>query len=372
MRWFMCLAALLFGSVLVVSSSGGPAPAAAPPAQGGMTVSQPYTSGNLAVYFVTSPRRADAAAYTLLPDALKQGWITVHETGNVNELAVENTSDRDVFIHQGDVVKGGKQDRVMGTDLVVQARSGRMIIPAFCVESGRWQKRGDEDVAKFASAEENASHPALRQRANANSSRGDQSGVWDGVAKAQKELASKAGSDVKPAGSPSSYQLTVENEKVAKLRESYIRDLESAFDKHPDATGVIFAVDGQFIAADLYASPELARSMYGRLLRGIAIRAVATDADNKPLAPSPEHARAFLDSAADGSPQLKQLTPRTKILMREGRSAMQMETYDDGRDGIRVHLALTASEPPRPNSDKPRGRGEQQEQQEQSDPMPRR
>ena len=67
----------------------------------------------------------------------------MYETGQVNELAIENVSpDRAVFVQAGDIVKGGRQDRVFSQDLVLKPRSGRVPIDAFCVESGRWRQRG--------------------------------------------------------------------------------------------------------------------------------------------------------------------------------------------------------------------------------------
>ena len=55
-----------------------------------------------------------------------------------------------MFVQSGDIVKGGKQDRVLTVSLVLPPRSGRIAIAAFCVEQGRWSARGKEDVKTFA------------------------------------------------------------------------------------------------------------------------------------------------------------------------------------------------------------------------------
>ena len=80
--------------------------------------------------------------------------MQVIETGRVNELQIENTGAEQVFIQAGDIVKGGKQDRVLTVSFLLPANSGRLPIASFCVEQGRWSARGKEDQAKFSSAGE--------------------------------------------------------------------------------------------------------------------------------------------------------------------------------------------------------------------------
>ena len=41
-----------------------------------------------------------------------------------------------MFIQSGDIVKGGKQDRILSVSIMIPPLSGRILIEAFCVESG--------------------------------------------------------------------------------------------------------------------------------------------------------------------------------------------------------------------------------------------
>src|SRR5205085_12374468 len=110
---------------------------------------------------------------------------------DVNELQVENLSKEfDVFIQSGDIVKGGKQDRILAVSIIVPARSGRISIDAFCVESGRWTKRGEEDTTKFNSSNDRVVTKELKLAANASRS---QSEVWNQVSEAQARLAKNVG-----------------------------------------------------------------------------------------------------------------------------------------------------------------------------------
>src|SRR4029077_5529159 len=114
-----------------------------------------------------------------LQEALAKKKIIVHETGSVNELAVENVSkDAEVFIQAGDIVKGGRQDRVLAYDLIVPPQSGKVPISSFCVEAGRWQQRAGEDPSQFGKSAGQLPGKALRL---AVSSARQQGQVWDKV-----------------------------------------------------------------------------------------------------------------------------------------------------------------------------------------------
>src|SRR4029079_15793132 len=107
----------------------------------------------LAVYFVHGVSAGGAIPLTL-QEALAKGSVQVVETGQVNELQIENTSSEEVFIQAGDIVKGGKQDRVLTVSFVLRPKSGRLPIASFCVEQGRWSARGGEKLDQFSSAKE--------------------------------------------------------------------------------------------------------------------------------------------------------------------------------------------------------------------------
>ena len=93
-------------------------------------VAGPYIHHNLAVYLVHGPD-GPAGALDTLEQALERGQVVVYETGSVNQLAIENRSaDRAVFVQAGDIVKGGRQDRVFSQDLVLEPKSGRVPIDA--------------------------------------------------------------------------------------------------------------------------------------------------------------------------------------------------------------------------------------------------
>ena len=117
----------------------------------GARVSGPIVYANLAIYLVHGSATGGAVPLTL-QEALAKGSVKVRETGSVNELTVENVGNDEVFVQAGDIVKGGRQDRVLSVDLLLPPRSGEVPIAAFCVEHGRWTARGNEDGRQFSSA----------------------------------------------------------------------------------------------------------------------------------------------------------------------------------------------------------------------------
>src|SRR5258705_10472323 len=84
--------------------------------------------------------------FITLQEALAQKKVIVYETKEVNELAIKNLSNQDVYVQAGDIVRGGDQARMISMDFILPPKFGRMPIAAFCVESGRWSKRGTEQA----------------------------------------------------------------------------------------------------------------------------------------------------------------------------------------------------------------------------------
>src|SRR5438477_12356909 len=136
----------------------------------------------------------------------------------------------------------------------------------------------------------------------------DQQGVWDQVQKSKSGLAARisdgvaAGEPPPPAAaeiaSTSSYARVMENREVAKqvdavaapIQHSYesaIRDLRAR-----NAVGVVVAVNGRIIWADMFASPELLSKYWPKLVRSYAAEAVVTRA--KEVQVGVAQAQAFL------------------------------------------------------------------------------
>ena len=165
-----------------------------------LAIAGPYTHENLSIFLLLGADALDGQRFIPLDDALEQKCVTVHETGDVGQLEVENLSEHfDLYIQAGDVVKGGRQDRTLGVDFVLPAKSGRVPIPSFCVESGRWHRRAAEEAGSFSSSKSYLSSKKLRMAAKMSKSQGE---VWDHVAETQQHLSKSLGKSLHAAASP--------------------------------------------------------------------------------------------------------------------------------------------------------------------------
>ena len=88
-------------------------------------LSGPIVHENLAIYLVHGKSAGGAVPLTL-DEAIAKRAVKVHETGNVNELQVENLGSDEMFVQSGDIVKGGQQDRVLSVSLILPPKSGRI------------------------------------------------------------------------------------------------------------------------------------------------------------------------------------------------------------------------------------------------------
>ncbi len=99
-------------------------------------LSGPYTHDNLSIFLIHSSQTQPHRDFLTLEQALDQKKVVVYETGDVNELSIENLSSKAVYVNSGDIVKGGQQDRVFPDDYVLPPMSGKVPISSFWCRAG--------------------------------------------------------------------------------------------------------------------------------------------------------------------------------------------------------------------------------------------
>ena len=292
-----------------------------------LIVSGPYIHANLAIFLFHGADEIDGGGYTSLTEAFEKKHVLVHETGTVGQLEVENLSETfDIFIQAGDVLKGGRQDRTIAIDFIIPTRSGRIPVPAFCVEMGRWHKRGFEDAAKFISSTHSVHAKSIRLAAKRTM---DQNDVWHSIAESQKELGSALKKSVHAPASPTSYQLSVEDSALEKKKREYDEKLRGIAEKRPDAIGYAFYVNGERNSADIYGSTQLFHKLWDKLL-DVAILESISARNGNVAAPDKANLKAWLKEAANAQPSdKKDAAPRTRLETKSYPSGVVFETFDE-------------------------------------------
>jgi ARG/rhodanese/phosphatase superfamily protein len=336
---------ILWSSVIaLVAALAVPAsaaePAKAPPLKPACRLSGPYTRDNLTIYLVHGDDQLKGKDLLTLEEALEQKKVIVHETKNVNELSIENVSDREVFIQAGDLVKGGQQDRTIANDMILAAKSGKVPLNSFCVESGRWQQRGGEDAAKFGSAKEQIANKDLKIAARRAMR---QKEVWQEVEKAQTKLSKNLNTDVKAAQSATSYQLTLEHKKLREAVDAHVKKLSGTIEGKDDVIGYVFAVNGKLNSADVYASHALFVKLWPKLLRSTAVEAVSElQKDKKFESVTAEQVQAFLADADAAKANERDINGRTKTVTQETHKTIRFDTRDRANEKIMLRRNVLA------------------------------
>ena len=67
--------------------------------------------------FLVHGKDTTKQSFLTLQEALAQKKVRVYETKDVNELAIRNFSNQDIYVQAGDIVRGGEQDRMISLTL---------------------------------------------------------------------------------------------------------------------------------------------------------------------------------------------------------------------------------------------------------------
>ena len=284
----------------------------------------PLIQNNLTIFPVVTNSTHDTHMFLTLDQGIRSGQVVVAEEGSgaglvrprrswnerspqeilpprggaeVNRLTLTNNSERPLLLLAGEIVTGGKQDRVVGKDRIIDARSGPVDLGVFCVEPHRWTGASSH----FGALGFSMAQPSVRSKAMADK---DQNAVWDEVAKSKTAVAMLAPAPAAAALSgTSSYAAAMQNRFVQDQVNSVAGPVERSYDKllgdlrAQHAVGAVVAVNGEILWADTFASPALFEAYWPKLVRSYAAEAVAARTVPARILkpPSLVDARAFLE-----------------------------------------------------------------------------
>ncbi len=311
----------------------------------------PIESGNLLLFPVVESGKMPASAFITLDEGIKSGQVEVTEAGNVrglvrprptrgrtddgvlrshplpdsptyrgdqvNTLVLVNNSDKPLLLLAGEIVTGGKQDRIVGKDRIVPAQSDPIDLGVFCIEHGRWT----EDTATFRSsanapAQSLMVQPSVRAKAMVDK---NQQEVWDsvhgsiaaalaaprpvrpGIAVPEPHYAAPDPNSLGTTSYARAMQSTAINEKVDEAAAPLMKSREQVLEKLREerAVGVVVAVRGEIVWADIFSDTDLLSRYWIKLVRSYAAESLMADRTHP--APSIADAQHFLDAPSGGT-----------------------------------------------------------------------
>jgi hypothetical protein len=308
--------AALIGGLLGISTLGGlafiwgpsqphqpPLPPSRP--EGEWRLLDPVTYENISIFPVVSSNSQDTSPFLTLEEGLSTGEVIVREQGtevivrgrdgrpvpvpqyntgaSVNQLVLINRSRRPLLLLAGELVSGGKQDRVIGKDRIIPADAPPLPLSVFCVEHGRWT-----GVQQFAAAK-TIVHPSVRERAAVDQKQNE---VWDAVRSGTTAKPAPAApaprmsmGDIRSAidtnGRTEAYEKIYQSRAVGVSIDDFVEEVRMRFAratsglKDERVVGVVVAYGGEIAWSDIFASGDLFDHYWNKLLRSYAVEALA-------------------------------------------------------------------------------------------------
>jgi hypothetical protein len=351
--------AIVFAAILILVSAAVLRPdwepdiraAADAPGGGGSAppwgIRAPVTYQDLTIFPVVSSQNADTSVFETLDEAVSSGDAVITEQGaylrrtrdgspmpayssgaEVNQLVLVNRGKRPLLLLAGEVVSGGKQDRIIGKDRIVPIGSAPVPLDVFCVEHGRWAG----ESMNF-SAAETMVHPSVREKAAveqdqvqvwaavrdetpkvgqseavivdgqaAGVSGGTGRGFGAGLGVAAPPAVSLATIDGVIRAAPSeSYRRIYQSPGVQNSVEGFADEMNRRFDRATSGikggrvVGVVVAFGDDVAWSDIFVSSQLFETYWPKLLRSYVVEALTRPA--VPEAATIDDARDFLRPA---------------------------------------------------------------------------
>ncbi|PKL82441.1 MAG: hypothetical protein CVV24_10110 [Ignavibacteriae bacterium HGW-Ignavibacteriae-3] len=215
--------------------------------------------GITAVQFFTSD--IDTFDYMPLGKAAEQNFIKlkeINEGGSVNDVFVINSSDKYVFMMDGDIIIGAKQNRIINTSVLLPPKS-KSSIHVSCVEQGRWSNGGGSfkpsDYTAPSSMRMNKNKDVFTNLRSGNEHYADQNRVWESVSENLRDMKVESKTD--------------SLDDVIKEKKEEFDLFADKFSISENCNGIALFHGGDFIGLDLFNSSEVYKEYFPKIIKGI-------------------------------------------------------------------------------------------------------
>jgi hypothetical protein len=250
-----------------------------------LTMGTKQSYRNMAVFPLVCNREG-SAEYLLLDEALEANLIAIteiDESGTVPELRVENRSEKNLLILDGEELVGAKQNRIVNVTILIAAHA-TLTIPVSCVEQGRWSYQSRRFTSK-----ERVMPPRMRMKKSAavynsllndGSFTGNQSETWDMI----DAKLSAHGVDSHTASMGDIYD----------HEENVIDDYMKHFSVQDNQVGIVVMINNQVIGSDCFARHDTLQRTFPKLVKSYVLDAIDADEKKKKYTSSSKKAAFFL------------------------------------------------------------------------------
>jgi len=263
---------------------------------------------------VTTQDKPDKSEALTLDEAMPKKLVRIHEVegGDVNNLKMTNNADHPVFLLAGEVIVGGQQDRIIGSNTIVPAKTTQNV-PVYCVEHGRWQ--GDSKEFRTAKA---LAHGRLRGKAMYEA----QQDVWNEVH--DKNVKRKTTSDT------DTYRQVAAQESDGTL-SGMEKKVDTALDQltpeqRAKLVGFAVSLNGKVATVDVFGSPQLFGKLETKLVRSYLAEAVDVKAEKDIKPPPPAAITTFMSDVAKEKEEDAYETKAAKTTRKKGAHVYKSST----------------------------------------------
>lgn len=199
--------------------------------------------------------------------------------GDVNELTVYNKSKDTIIIISGDVITGGKQDRVIEQNYAIVPGTIQNI-PVFCVEQNRWYVKDDADLTPKEKAKKNKNIYAFHGYVNVASNEvrhnvkySDQNAVWAAVGSVTKKN--------KAESSTNTYAALEKSKEFTAKRDEFINHFKDIFQGSEDVVGMVVTNGNKVLGTEIFNHPTLFKKQFEVMLHGYTTDAISNENKNE-------------------------------------------------------------------------------------------
>jgi len=223
-------------------------------------VKSPVSHKHLAIYPVFRKTSIDVGEYITLDEAHRAKVVKISElsSASVPAVVIKNTGSKPIYIMAGEIIIGGKQDRMVSFDILIPGGK-EVMVEVRCVEHGRWHGQSVEFMSGGAVGCKGV-RTALQFK--------DQQDVWGEVSKkcAEIDISSQSGT----------YGAILSSEEVEKKSKPFLDALNQGL-AEDDMVGMIMALNGEVVCVDVFANPKFFAEVKDKLLKAYVLDAISSE-----------------------------------------------------------------------------------------------